>query len=410
MNPSKPAFAHGPLQGVRIVDLTSVVLGPYATRILADMGADVIKVETLTGDQTRHYKPLRHPGMAGYFINLNRNKRSVSVNLKTAAGQDVLKRLLGGAHAFIHNMRQQAADRLGLGYPAVQRLNPDIVYCAAVGFGSDGPYSGRAAYDDVIQAGSGLAGLYAQVHGAPAFAPTVLCDKVAGQTVAYAVLAALLQQAKGGGGQAVEVPMLETAAEFALVEHLHGATFEPPLGDIGFKRVLSKHRKPYRTRDGFMCILPYSDSNWADFFRFTGRTEFLADERFQVLADRVQHIDTLYALVEQEAPVHTNAEWQAFCHAASIPCMPVKSLDEVLTDEHLQAVGMFQPAHHPTEGAYRVVRSPVSFEAPFQLRHHAPLLGQDTVEVLGEVGFSGAEIQQLLSEGAVLAPPSHATN
>ena len=401
---SNSRFKNGPLEGLRIVDLTTVVLGPYATRILADLGADVIKVETLGGDQTRHYKPLKHEGMAGYFINLNRNKRSISVDLKAPEGMAVLKRLLSGAHAFIHNMRQQAADRLGLSYEGVRSLNPEIVYCAAVGFGSAGPYSGRAAYDDVIQAGSGLAGLHAMVHGEPAFAPTVLCDKITGHTVAYAVMAALLQQARGGGGQAVEVPMLETAAEFALVEHLHGATFEPPLGEIGFKRVLSKYRKPFRTRDGYMCILPYSDANWGDFFRFTGRTEFLGDARFRVLADRVQHIDVLYSLVEQEAPRFGNAEWQAFCDRVSIPCMPVKSLDEVLHDEHLAAVDMFPMHEHPTEGAYRVVRSPVQFAQPFQVRHHAPRLGEDSVGVLEEAGFSSAEIERLLRDGVVQAP------
>lgn len=400
----KQTFSKGPLEGMRIVDLTTVVLGPYATRILADLGADVIKVETLSGDQTRHYKPLRNDGMAGYFINLNRNKRSVSIDLKKPQGMEVLQRLVGGAHAFIHNMRQQAADRLGLSYERVRAMNPEIVYCGAVGFGSSGPYSGRAAYDDVIQAGSGLAGLHAMVHGEPAFAPTVLCDKMTGQTVAYAVIAALLQQARGGGGQAVEVPMLETAAEFALVEHLHGATFEPPLSEIGFKRVLSKYRKPFRTADGYMCILPYSDSNWSEFFRFTGRTEFLGDARFRVLADRVQHIDFLYALVEQEAPRFSNAEWQAFCDRVSIPCMPVKSLDEVLQDEHLAAVGMFERHEHPTEGPYRVVRSPVQFAEPFQVRHHAPRLGEDSIGILEEAGFSSEEIDGFVREGVVQVP------
>jgi len=402
-------FTKGPLEGVRIIDLTTVVLGPYATRILADMGADVIKVETLAGDQTRHYKPLRHDGMAGYFLNLNRNKRSISVDLKTPGGMVILKRLVSGAHAFIHNMRQQAADRLGLGYESVRSINPEIVYCAAVGFGSAGPYSGRAAYDDVIQAGSGLAGLHAMVHGEPAFAPTVLCDKITGHTVAYAVLAALLQQAKGGGGQAVEVPMLETAAEFALLEHLHGATFEPPLGEIGFRRVLSRYRKPFRTRDGYMCILPYSDSNWSDFFRFTGRTEFQGDPRFAVLADRVQHIDLLYSIVEEEAPHFSNAEWQAFCDSVSIPCMPVKNLDEVLHDEHLAAVNMFTLHEHPTEGPYRVVRSPVEFAEPFQVRHHGPRLGEDSLAVLREAGFSGPEVEGFLRDGVVHAPVEMAT-
>jgi crotonobetainyl-CoA:carnitine CoA-transferase CaiB-like acyl-CoA transferase len=398
-------FKDGPLQGIRIVDLTTVVLGPYATRILADLGAEVIKVETLGGDQTRHYRPMRNPGMAGYFMNLNRNKRSISIDLKTEDGMAVLMRLVSGANCVIHNMRQQAADRLGLSYEKLRAVQPDLVYCAAVGFGSAGPYSGRAAYDDVIQAASGLAGLHARVRGEPAFAPTVLCDKLTGTTVAYAVLAALMQQVRGGGGQAVEVPMLETSAEFALVEHLHAATFEPPLGPVGFERVLSRYRKPFRTTDGYMCILPYSDRNWADFFRFTGRTELLGDARFATLAERAQHIDFLYAVVEEEAPRFSNGQWQHFCDEMSIPCMPVLSLEEVLEDEHLKAVGMFGVEQHPTEGAYRVVRSPVQFDGkPFVLRRHPPRLGEDSRAVMTDAGFTEAEIDALLRTGVVRAP------
>jgi crotonobetainyl-CoA:carnitine CoA-transferase CaiB-like acyl-CoA transferase len=396
-------FSEGPLQGVRVIDLTSVVLGPYATRILADMGADVIKIETVQGDQTRHYRPMRHEAMAGYYMNLNRNKRSVVLDLKRAEGMSALKALLKGAQVFVHNMRQGAADRLGLGYEDVRTVNPDIVYCAAVGFGSTGPYADKAAYDDVIQAGSGLASLQARVHGEPAYAPTVLCDKITGQTVAYAVLAALYQQARGGGGQAVEVPMLETAVEFALVEHLHAATFEPPLGEHGFNRVLSRYRKPFRTADGFMCILPYSDRNWQHFFRFTGRSDFAEDPRFTRLADRAQNIDQLYALVEQEAVHHTNAQWLAFCDEVSIPCMPVHALEDLAEDPHLRAVGMFEAHQHPSEGAYRTVRSPVSFGASrFQVRHHAPRLGADTREVLREAGLRDGEIDALVQSGSAV--------
>ena len=294
--PVAAAFAAGPLQGVRIIDLTTVVLGPYATRILADMGADVIKVETFGGDQIRHYLPTRNPGMSGFFINLNRNKRSIALDLKKPDGLAALKKLLATADAFMHNLRPQAAARLGPDYPGVRALNANIVYCAATGFGSTGPYAGKAAYDDAIQAGSGMAALNARVTGTPAYAPTLVCDKVTGQAVAYAVLGALYQQARGGGGQAVEVPMLETAAEFALVEHLHAATFEPPLSDLGFNRVLSRFRKPYRTADGCICLLPYSDENWREFYRYTGRTEFEGDPRFARPPDRVQNIDVLYGV------------------------------------------------------------------------------------------------------------------
>ncbi len=396
-------FRQGPLQGVRVVDLTSVVLGPYATRILADMGADVIKVETPLGDQTRHYRPMRSDGMAGYYMNLNRNKRSVSLDLKRPEGMRALMKLVAGAQVFVHNMRQQAADRLGVGYAAIREVNPGIVYCGAVGFGSTGPYAQKAAYDDVIQAGSGLASLQARVQGDPAYAPTVLCDKITGQAVAYAVLGALYQQARGGGGQALEVPMLETAVEFALVEHLHAATFEPPLGEHGFGRVLSKYRKPFRTSNGFMCILPYSDRNWQDFFRFTGRGDFEGDPRFSSLADRAQHIDSLYALVEEEAINHTNAEWIAFCDRVSIPCMPVHALEDLAGDEHLRAVGMFQSKIHPSEGPYRSVRSPITFGgSTFEVRHHAPRLGENTREVLREAGMSEADIDALVDTGSAV--------
>jgi len=398
-------FTLGPLQGVRIIDLTSVVLGPYATRILADMGADVIKVETPQGDQTRHYRPMRNAGMAGYFMNLNRNKRSVVLDLKRPEGLRALMALVKGANVLVHNMRQKAADRLGLDYATVREVNPQIVYCAAVGFGSTGPYADKAAYDDVIQAGSGLASLQARVQGDPAYAPTVLCDKLTGQTVAYAILGALHQQACGGGGQAVEVPMLETAVEFALVEHLHAATFEPPLGEHGFGRVLSKYRKPFRTADGFICILPYSDSNWRDFFQFTRRHDHASDPRFACLADRAQHIDLLYALVEEEAVRHTNAAWSAFCDKVSIPCMPVRTLEELADDEHLRVVGMFHSLVHPSEGPYRAVRSPVSFSGSrFTMRHHPPHIGQDTREVLREAGIADSEIDVLCPAESLVGP------
>lgn len=406
-----PRFAQGPLQGVRVIDLTSVVLGPYATHILGDLGADVIKVESLAGDSTRDYQPLRHAGMSGFFLNLNRNKRSIALDLKRPEGLQALKQLIAGAQVFVHNMRGSAIEQLGLGYEAVKAVNPDIVYCAAYGFGAGGPYSDKAAYDDVIQAGSGLASLYAAAHGAPAFMPTVLCDKVTGQAVAYAILAALYQQARGGGGQAVEVPMLETTVEFALVEHLAASAFQPPLAKAGFPRVLSPHRKPYRTADGYICLLPYSDRNWQDFFAFTGRQEFASDPRFARLADRVQNIDVLYALLAEEASRFSTAEWVKFCDEVSIPCMPVLGLDELADDPHLKAVRMFSTVEHPSEGDYRSVRSAVSFSgSAFTVRHHAPRHGQHSAEVLAEAGYAPGDIGRLAAAGIVkLAPLSTPT-
>lgn len=394
-------LADGPLTGIRILDLTSVIMGPFATHILADLGADVIKIEGPEGDSVRHYQPLRNPGMSGNILNLHRNKRSVLLDLKTEGSRIALDRLIATADVFVHALRPKAIERLGYTYEHVCGIKPDIVYCGAYGFSAKGAYGDKAAYDDLIQAGSGLAALYARVHGEPAYVPTVICDKLTGQAVAYAILAALLQRERGGGGQAVEVPMLETTVEFNLVEHMCGFGFEPPLGAPGFPRVLERSRKPYRTRDGYACILPYSDRNWLDFYDFTGRVEFRGDARFQSLPQRVRNIAVLYRMVEEEAAKRTTAEWVAFCDRVSIPCMPVLGLEELPEDPHLAAVEMFWIGEHPTEGRYRVVRSPVSFgAAPFRIRRHAPRLGEHTHEVLAEAGFSEAEIARLVAPAA----------
>lgn len=383
----------GPLGGVRVIDLTNVIMGPFATHILADLGADVIKVESPEGDSFRAYRPLRHEGMSGGFLNLNRNKRSVVLDLKQARGTAALDRLIETADVFVHALRPKAITKLGYAYPRVRTLNPDIVYCGAYGFAASGPYGDKAAYDDLIQAGSGLAALYARTHGgAPAYVPTVLCDKLARQAIATAILAALFRRAGGGSGQAVEVPMFETTVEFALTEHMGGFAFEPPLGKPGFQRVLTPSRKPFRTKDGYACLLPYSDRNWQDFFAFTGRTEFTGNPRFASLAERVQNIEPLYAMVEEEAAKRSTAEWVAFCDRVSIPCMPVLDLEDLPEDEHLRAVGFFGTADHPSEGRYRTMRRPVAFsESPFRLRRHAPRLGEHTEEVLAEIGLAPEE-------------------
>jgi crotonobetainyl-CoA:carnitine CoA-transferase CaiB-like acyl-CoA transferase len=396
MHSSSPPASAGALAGIRIIDLTTVIMGPYGTRILADMGADVIKVESPGGDSFRSYGPSTHPGMGGSVLNLHRNKRSVLLDLKDARARGALDRLIAGADVVVHNFRPQAAARLALDWEAVARINPRVVLCAARGFGEDGPYGHKAAYDDLMQAGSGFAALNDQVHGEPRYAPTAWCDKVAGQAIAYAVLGALLHRERGGGGQQVEVPMFEIAIDFMLAEHFGPGAFEPPRGPIGFPRQLSPQRKPYRTRDGWACILPYSDRNWRDFFAFVGRPEVGDDPRFSDMAQRVIHVDALYAMLEEFAVERTTAEWVAFCDGVSIPCMPVLRLDELKDDPHVRAVGMLDVAQHPTEGAYRAVRSPLRFAAtPYELRRHAPRLGEHTAEVLREAGLGEAEVEAL---------------
>lgn len=389
--------SNGPLAGVRVIDLTSVIMGPYATHILADMGADVVKVEPPEGDSFRHYRPARHAGMSGSFLNLHRNKRGIVLDLKRPAAREALDLLIRSADVLVHNLRPRAARRLRLDYESVRTCREDIVYCGAYGFGADGPYGDKAAYDDLIQAGSGLAGLYASVHGEPQYCPTVICDKIAGQAIAYAVLGALFHRARGGGGQAIEVPMFETAIEFMLVEHYGGGAFDPPLGPIGFQRLLSRQRKPYRTADGHACILPYSDQNWRDFFDFIGRPELSEDPRFRTLPERVEHIDALYRLVEEAARARTTGQWVEFCDWVSIPCMPVLDLNALQDDVHVRAVGLFEQAQHPSEGDYRPLRSPVRFSAtPYTLRSHAPALGEHTREVLAELGLSTEHIDRVV--------------
>jgi crotonobetainyl-CoA:carnitine CoA-transferase CaiB-like acyl-CoA transferase len=379
-------FAHGPLHGVRVIDLTNVIMGPFATHIMADMGADVIKIESAEGDSFRTYRPNRNHGMSGGFLQLNRNKRSVLLDLKQAKDMSALHGLIATADVFVHSFRPKAIKKLGLAYDAVRALKPDIIYCGAYGFGDKGPYRDKAAYDDIIQAGSGLAALHQTARGEPAFMPTVLCDKLSGQAIAYAVIAALFQRERGGGGQAIEVPMFETSAEFAYVEHLLGFSFEPPLGPPGYVRVVSPKRKPYRTRDGYACILPYSDQNWRDFFDFVGRQDLKVDARFYPLSSRAAHLEFLYELIDREASKHSSAEWLTFCDRVSIPCMEVLSLEQLPDDPHMQAVGMFGQAEHPSEGPYKTIRAPVSFSsAPFQIRRHAPRLGEHTEEVLCEI-------------------------
>jgi len=380
--------AHGPLSGIRVIDLTNVIMGPFATHILADMGADVIKIESPEGDSFRGYRPNRNDGMSGGFLHLNRNKRSVVLDLKQAAHKQGLVRLIGSADVFVHALRPKAIRKLGLSYEDVRAIKSDIVYCGGYGFGEAGPYRDKAAYDDIIQAGSGLAALHIAARREPAFMPTVLCDKLSGQAIAYAILAALFQRERTGEGEAIEVPMFETSAEFAYLEHLMGFSFEPPLGRPGYTRVVSPTRKPYRTLDGYMCILPYSDRNWSDFFDFIGQPQLKNDRRFYPLTERVLHIESLYHMIEHEAPRRTTAAWVEFCDRVSIPCMPVLSLEDLPDDEHMKAVGMFSRAEHPSEGAYKIIRAPVSFRSsPFGIRRHAPRLGEHTAEVMREVGL-----------------------
>lgn len=388
--------AGGPIAGIKVVDMTSVIMGPYATQILADLGADVIEIASPKPDNIRTVPPFHHPGMSGIALNLHRNKRSVSLDLKNAAAKEALLKLVRSADVFIHNMRHSAAVRLGIDYESLRNINPNLVYCSAYGFARQGPYGHKTAYDDTIQAGSGLAALYTRARGTPDYAPTSVCDKVSGMTAAYAILGALVGRFMGKGGQEVEVPMFETSVAFNLVEHLSGFAFVPPLGDFGWKRMLSESRRPFKTADGYICLMPYTDDNWVKFFEFVGHPELATDPRYDTYPKRVANVDQLYAFVDEVACRFTNREWVAFCDRANVPAMPVNDLTELWDDPHLQEVGLLGYATHPTEGRYRTVRSPVNFfGTPTSIRRHAPQPGQDTQEVLTETGFSADEIARI---------------
>ena len=400
----------GPLSGVRVVDCTTVVLGPWAAQQLGDLGADVIKVEPPEGDTTRQLGPLKNPGMGAFYLAVNRNKRSIVLDLKQPAARDVLLRLARDANVLLHNYRPQAARRLGMSYEAFRAVNPSIVYVGTYGFRAGGPYGDKPAYDDIIQAASGLASLQASIVGEPRYVPTIVADKSSSMTVLAAVLAALYHQARTGEGQEVEVPMFESMAAWVMVEHLYGETFKPALDTIGYKRILNPNRRPFKTKDGYLAILPYTDQNWRDFFTLTGRRDLLEDPRFKTLGTRLRHIEILYGEVGAVAVTRTNAEWLADLDRLNIPAMSVNSLESLLHDPHLEAVGFWQTVDHPTEGRMRLPGLPASYgKTPGAIRRLPPRLGEHSAEVLREIGLGEDEVAALLASGATRAavtPPA----
>jgi len=386
-----------PLEGVRIVDLTTVVMGPLATRMLADMGADVIWVESPDGDILREYDPMRSPKMGAFSMSVSRNKRSVVLDLKTETGCEALRELIATADVFVTNIRRKAVARLGFTEDLVREIRPDIIYCIANGFGSDGPYADHAAYDDVIQAASGLASTFAWNDDEPKLVPSIMADKIAGIHIAFAIAAALLGRAKTGEGASIEVPMAETVAAFNLIEHLGGQTFRPQYGNFSYKRIRTPQRRPRRTADGWIVILPYSKPNWHRFFEFAGRPELKDDPRFLTGGDRVANADALYSLLDDIVKQRETNVWLAFCEEHSIPASDVVDLEKLGDDPHFAAVGLYQEDEHPTEGAYRYVRDPILMNGePSPIRHHAPRLGADTEEVLRELGWDDERIATLI--------------
>jgi crotonobetainyl-CoA:carnitine CoA-transferase CaiB-like acyl-CoA transferase len=375
----------GPLNGVRVLDLTTVVMGPSATQLLGDLGADVVKVETEGGDNMRWIGPWRHAGMGPLYLQGNRNKRSVVLNLKSAPDKAAMLTLAARADVLVTNVRPQGLARLGLDYEAVRATNPGIIYCAAVGYGSGGPDSGKAVYDDLMQAASGIAGLFGAVDGVPRYAPVNLCDRTVGLYVSNAITAALFHRARTGEGQAIEVPMFETMAQWVLADHWGGAAFQPAEGAMGYKRLLSRTRGPYPTLDGHISVVVYTDKHWRAFSALTGCPDLLdTDPRFASQESRTQNAEAIGRFLAERLPARSTAEWLKLLTEVDIPACPVNSIEDLMADPHLRAVGLFETVEHPTEGRMTSARFPVRFSAtPADVRRLAPNLGEHTDEVLG---------------------------
>ncbi|HYL22882.1 MAG TPA: CoA transferase [Burkholderiales bacterium] len=398
----------GPLSGVRVLDLTTVVMGPYATQILADFGADVVKVEPPGGDVMRYAWPFRNPGMGHIFLNANRNKRSIVLDLKQAAAHDACLALAKRADVLVYNIRPQAMARLKLAYADVRAVNPRIIYVGCFGYSQRGPYAAKAAYDDLIQGAAGIPELL-KVQGAetPRYAPIIVADRSVGQQVASAASAALYHREKTGKGQRVDVPMFEHLLQIVLGEHLGGYTYEPQQGEPGYARMLAPDRRPYPTKDGYVCALIYNDKQWAAYFKVIGRPEMAADPRFATQEVRSRHYDAAYAFVAGEMKKRTTAEWIEALEAADIPVQRMNSLADIVADPHLAAIGYFRMVEHPSEGRIRSMAVPSEWsESRPEYRRHAPRLGEHTREVLREAGYRADQIERLIASGAAAVPPS----
>jgi crotonobetainyl-CoA:carnitine CoA-transferase CaiB-like acyl-CoA transferase len=396
----------GPLSGVRVLDLTTVVMGPYATQILGDMGADVIKIESPAGDNMRWVGPMKNPGMGHIFLNTNRNKRSLVLDLKQPEGREAMLKLTANADVVIYNVRPAAMARLGLSYDALKAVNPRLIYVGAFGFSEDGPYAGRPAYDDLIQGAAGVASLALRQSGdVPRYAPVTLGDRSVGLQAAIAVCGALFHRANTGEGQSIEVTMFESLSQFVLGDHMGGKTFVPPLGETGYARLIAPHRRPYATADGFLCVLIYNDKQWQSFFGIIDRPDLLTDKRFCDHSSRAANIGEVYEFVADIMKTKSTAMWMQLLNAGDIPATPMHSIDSLIEDEHLNAIGYFPKFEHPTEGRIRATAPVGTWSAsPPSIRALPARLGEHSREVLREAGYTDAAIDQLIAKRVTLVP------
>ena len=393
-----------PLDGIRVLEIASMIFGPLAGQYLGDMGADVIKLEPPEGDLTRAIGPRRSPRMGAFFMTSNRSKRSIVVDLKRPEGREILQRLVGKTDVLLHSMRTPAANRLGLAYQSLAKANPALVYCHVTGYGDDGPYGGRPAYDDIIQAASGLAMMQKVVGGEPRFVPTIIADKISGVHAAYAIVLALMHRMRTGEGQQVDVAMFETMAAFNMMEHQWGHAFDPPIGPMGYAPVISAARRPYKTLDGYLALLPYSNAHWKRFFELAGEPQIMQDERFATFAARQKHFRAVWDEIERQVARKTNAQWIALLTPEDVPFSPVNDIQDLPDDPHLKAVNFWSIAEHSTEGNLLIPGNPLRMSAsPPEVTRLPPNLGQHSAEILREYAYDDTSVAQLIAPGGACA-------
>lgn len=395
----------GPLEGLRVLDLSSVLMGPYATQILGDYGAEVIKVEAPSGDLIREIKPSRSHGMGAMYLNSNRSKESIVIDLKLPEGRETFLRLAKNADILLTNVRPKKMAGLGLSWEILSAVNERLIYAALVGFDQAGPYAGRPAYDDLIQGGACIPHAFQRAGQQPAYVPSAVCDRIVGMSAVNAILSAVIERERSGLGQHVEIPMFETMLSLFLADHLQGLTFEPPLDQGGYRRHLSPDRKPYQTKDGHVCALIYNDGHWTRFFRELGQPNMpAADPRYASFANRMEHIDEIYAELAILMMTKTTEEWLDLFDRADVPAMPMHSFVSVLEDPHLRETGFFEETEHPTEGRIRQMAVPTKFSrTPANPETLAPRMGANTHAVLTRHGFDELEIAGLTASGAIVS-------
>lgn len=398
----------GPLDGIRIIDMTTVLMGPYATQTLGDFGADVIKIESPEGDVVRQIGPMRNEGMGPMYLNVNRSKRVVTLDLKHPDGRAALLELVRDADVLVYNVRSAAMARLGLAWEDVCAINPRLIYAGMFGYSQSGPYARRPAYDDLIQGGALLPYLFHRVNGKPSYVPAAIADRVVGLATVNAILAALLERQKSGLGQRVDVPMFETMVHMVMSDHLGGLTYDPPLDKGGYARHLSPDRRPYQTRDGFICALVYTDAHWKRFFVAIGQPDMAAaDPMFADFPARMAHIDEVYGKLSEIMLTRTTQEWMTLLDGADIPVMPMHDFESLLEDPHLTETGFFPMVDHPSEGRLRQMAVPTRFyRTPAEPTRLAPQRGEHSVEVLREAGYGEEDIEKLLALGVLQGTPA----